>query len=231
MDKALYVREMFAAIAPRYDATNKLLTAGADEGWRKRAVADLAAPHGGAILDLCCGTGDLSFHLARTDSTLNVTGADFCLPMLEGARRRAPREDRAGRVAFVEADVMELPFPDATFDGATMGFSMRNVVDIGGALREARRVLKPGARFVNLDVSKAPNALFRRLFNIYFYGAVPLLGGLVGGSKQAYRYLPNSLTNYPDADELAARFRTAGFADVQYRRLGGGAIAIHRGTA
>ena len=231
MDKALYVREMFAAIAPRYDATNKLLTAGADEGWRKRAVAELAAPHGGKILDLCCGTGDLAFHLARTDPSLDVTGADFCAPMLEGARSRASREDRAGRTSFVEADAMALPFPDATFDGATMGFSMRNVVDVVATLREARRVLKPGTRFVNLDVTKAPNTLFRRLFNVYFYGIVPLVGGLVGGSKSAYRYLPNSLTNYPDADELAARFRTAGFNDVRYLRLGGGAISVHVGVA
>jgi demethylmenaquinone methyltransferase/2-methoxy-6-polyprenyl-1,4-benzoquinol methylase len=231
MDKALYVREMFAAIAPRYDATNKLLTAGADEGWRKRAVAELAAPSGGRVLDLCCGTGDLAFHLVRTGLGLEVTGADFCAPMLAGARARARREDRAGRVTFVEADALELPFPDASFDGATMGFSMRNVVDIVAALREARRVLKPGARFVNLDVSKAPNPFFRRLFNAYFYGLVPLVGGLVGGSAAAYRYLPNSLTNYPDADELAARFRAAGFSAVRYVRLGGGAIAVHSGVA
>jgi len=231
MDKALYVREMFAAIAPRYDATNKLLTAGADEGWRKRAVAELAPPHGGKILDICCGTGDLAFHLVRTDPSLDVTGADFCAPMLDGARARAPREDRAHRTTFLEADAMALPFEDATFDGATMGFSMRNVVDVVSTLKEARRVLKPGTRFVNLDVTKAPNPLFRRLFNLYFYGLVPLVGGLVGGSKSAYRYLPNSLTNYPDADELAARFRTAGFSDVRYIRLGGGAISLHVGVA
>jgi len=230
MDKALYVREMFAAIAPRYDATNRLLTAGADEAWRKRAVAELHAPPGGAILDLCCGTGDLAFHLARTDPSLRVTGADFCAPMLDGARRRAGREDRSGAIAFVEADVMQLPFADASFDGATMGFSMRNVVDIVATLREARRVLRPGARFVNLDVSKVPNPLVRRLFNLYFYGLVPLIGGAVGGSKTAYRYLPNSLTNYPDADELADRFRTAGFGNVRYVRLGLGAIAVHVGT-
>ena len=231
MDKALYVREMFAAIAPRYDATNKLLTAGADEGWRKRAVAELTAPPGGKILDLCCGTGDLAFHLVRTDPSLEVTGADFCVPMLDGARARAPREDRAHRTTFVEADAMALPFADATFDGATMGFSMRNVVDVVSTLKEARRVLKPGARFVNLDVTKAPNPLFRRLFNLYFYGVVPFVGGLVGGSKSAYRYLPNSLTNYPDADELAARFRSAGFSDVHFFRLGGGAISVHSGVA
>jgi demethylmenaquinone methyltransferase/2-methoxy-6-polyprenyl-1,4-benzoquinol methylase len=222
---------MFAKIAPRYDATNRVLTAGVDEAWRRRAVAELAAPAGGAILDLCCGTGDLAFHLARTNPSLTITGADFCEPMLAGARKRAPKDDPKGRTTFVEADVMALPYADATFDGATMGFSMRNVVDIVGMLEETRRVLKPGAKFVNLDVSKAPNPLFRRLFNLYFYKLVPLVGGLIGGSRSAYTYLPNSLTNFPDADGLAERFRTAGFRNVRYVRLGGGAIAIHVGEA
>jgi len=126
---------------------------------------------------------------------------------------------------------MALPFAERSFDGATMGFSMRNVVDIVATLRETRRVLKPGARFVNLDVSQAPNPVFRRIFNLYFYGLVPLIGGTVGGSKSAYRYLPNSLTNYPNADALADRFRAAGFHSVRYIRLGGGAIAIHVGVA
>jgi demethylmenaquinone methyltransferase/2-methoxy-6-polyprenyl-1,4-benzoquinol methylase len=231
MDKALYVRDMFAAIAPRYDTTNRILTAGVDEAWRKRAIRELAASKDGEILDLCCGTGDLVFHLVKNDPTIRVVGADFCEPMLAGARERAPREDRTGRCTFVEADVMALPFEDHRFDGATMGFSMRNVVDIVATLKEARRVLKPGTRFVNLDVSKAPNPLFRRIFNLYFYKFVPLIGGLFGGSKMAYAYLPNSLTNYPDADALAERFRLAGFQDVRYLRLGGGAIALHVGVA
>jgi demethylmenaquinone methyltransferase/2-methoxy-6-polyprenyl-1,4-benzoquinol methylase len=231
MDKALYVREMFAAIAPRYDATNKLLTAGVDEAWRKRAIAELRSPADARLLDLCCGTGDLVFHLLRSAPKAAVTGADFCAPMLAGARERAKREDPQARATFLEADVMALPFADRSFDGATMGFSMRNVVDIVATLKEARRVLKPGSRFVNLDVSRAPNPLFRQLFNIYFYRLVPLIGGAFGGSKSAYRYLPNSLTNYPDADALADRFRTAGFRDVRYIRLGGGAVAIHIGAA
>lgn len=231
MEKSVYVREMFASIAPRYDATNRLLTGGVDERWRKRAVRELAPPPGGRILDLCCGTGDLSFHLLRTDPSLVVTGVDFCEPMLDGARRRAPREAAGRALDFRTADVMALPFADGTFDGAIMGFSMRNVVDIVATLREARRVLVPGARFVNLDVSKAPNALFKRAFDVYFYRVVPLVGGLVGGSKSAYRYLPNSLTNYPNADQLAAHFTTAGFTGVRYIRLGGGAIAAHVGTA
>lgn len=228
-DKGAYVREMFARIAPRYDAANRVLTAGMDERWRRRAIALLAPPPGGTILDLCCGTGDVVFHLLRTDPTLHVSGIDFCAPMLDGARARAPKEAR-GDATFIEGDVMALPFADASFDGATMGFSLRNVVDIDQVLREIARVLRPGARFVNLDVSKAPNKLWKQLFDLYFYRVVPLVGGVVGGSKAAYTYLPNSLTNHPNADDLRARFDRAGFAQAGYERLMGGSIAIHYGT-
>ncbi len=228
-DKGTYVRDMFARIAPRYDAANRVLTAGMDERWRKRAIARLAPPRGGALLDLCCGTGDVVFHLLRTDPSLEVTGIDFCAPMLDGARKRAPREAR-GNAVFVEGDVMELPFEDARFDGATMGFSLRNVVDIDRVLGEILRVLRPGARFVNLDVSKAPNKIWKRMFDAYFYGAVPLIGGIVGGSKQAYTYITNSLTHHPDAEALRERFSAAGFADAGFDRLMGGSIAIHYGT-
>lgn len=228
-DKGAFVREMFARIAPRYDTANRVLTAGMDESWRKRAIALLDAPRGGRLLDLCCGTGDVVFHLLRTDPTLQVTGIDFCAPMLDRARERSPREAR-GDATFVEGDVMSLPFPDESFDGATMGFSLRNVVDIDRVLREALRVLRPGARFVNLDVSKAPNALFKRAFDLYFYRIVPLVGGLVGGSRQAYTYLPNSLTHHPNADALRERFVNAGFTDARYVRLMGGSIAIHYGS-
>lgn len=229
-DKGAFVRDMFAQIAPRYDAANRVISAGLDEGWRKRAIALLAAPSGGSILDLACGTGDIVFHLLRTDPTLHVTGVDFCEPMLHAARERAKHE-APGDATFVEADVMTLPFEDARFDGATMGFAMRNVVDIDATLREIRRVLRPGARFVNLDMSKAPNKLWKSLFDLYFYRIVPLIGGVVGGSREAYTYLPNSLTHHPNAEALRDRFSRAGFAEAGFVRLMGGSIAIHYGTA
>jgi demethylmenaquinone methyltransferase/2-methoxy-6-polyprenyl-1,4-benzoquinol methylase len=230
MDKALYVREMFASIAPRYDATNRILTGGIDEHWRRRAIRELTLGPRSNVIDLCCGTGDLSFHLLRRDPTTQVVGADFCEPMLAGARERAKRVSSSENISFVEADVLKLPFPDEHFDGAIMGFAMRNVVDISATLTEVRRVLKPGRRFVNLDVSKVPNPIVRRMFEAYFFGVVPLVGGLIGGSRAAYRYLPNSLTNYPDADALAQRFADAGFIETRYIRLMGGAIAIHVGA-
>jgi demethylmenaquinone methyltransferase / 2-methoxy-6-polyprenyl-1,4-benzoquinol methylase len=228
-DKGAFVREMFARIAPRYDTANRVLTVGMDERWRRRAIALLAPPRDGRVLDLCCGTGDIVFHLLRVDPTLRVTGIDFCLPMLERARARGGREAR-GTYAFVEGDVMSLPFEDDAFDGATMGFSLRNVVDVDRVLREVLRVLRPGARFVNLDVSKAPNRVWKRTFDVYFYGIVPLVGGIIGGSRQAYAYLPNSLTHHPNAKELRERFARAGFAEPGYLPLMGGAIAVHYGT-
>ena len=228
-DKGAYVREMFARIAPRYDRANRVLTAGLDERWRRRAIALLAPPPGGCILDVCCGTGDVVFHLLRTDPSLEVTGVDFCAPMLDCARARALREAR-GKAEFIEGDAMSLPFADDTFDGGTMGFSLRNVVDVDAVFSEVLRVIKPGSRFVNLDVSKAPNRLWKRAFDLYFYGIVPLVGGIVGGSKQAYTYLPNSLTHHPNAIELRDRFARAGFANAGYVPLMGGAIALHYGS-
>lgn len=227
-EKALFVREMFARIAPRYDLTNRMMTGGLDEQWRRRAIRQLAPAPRARILDLCCGTGDLVFGLLRRQPTLDVTGIDFCAPMLERARARAAKGIR-GNATFLEGDVMAMPFADETFDGATMGFSLRNVVDVDGALQEIRRVLRPGARFVNLDVSKPPNKRFKRLFDLYFYGVVPWLGALVGGSREAYRYLPSSLTHHPNAPELRDRFARAGFADAGFIALMGGTIAIHFG--
>jgi demethylmenaquinone methyltransferase / 2-methoxy-6-polyprenyl-1,4-benzoquinol methylase len=205
------------------------MTAGLDERWRRRAIALLGPSPHARILDLCCGTGDLVFGLLRGEPTLEVTGIDFCPPMLERARARAAKEAR-GHSEFLEGDVMAMPFDDRSFDGATMGFSLRNVVDVDATLREILRVLRPGAKFVNLDVSKAPNKRLKKFFDIYFYGVVPLLGGIVGGSREAYRYLPNSLTNHPSAPELRDRFAGAGFHDAGYLPLMGGTIAIHYGT-
>jgi demethylmenaquinone methyltransferase / 2-methoxy-6-polyprenyl-1,4-benzoquinol methylase len=228
-EKGTFVREMFARIAPRYDLANRVLTVGLDERWRRRAIRLLAPPRGGLVLDCCCGTGDLVFGLLRSDPTLEVTGLDFCRPMLDRAQRRALRPPR-DTARFVEGDVMAMPFADSSFDGATMGFSLRNVVDVDTTLREILRVLRPGGRFVSLDVTKAPNRNFKRLFDLYFYRLVPLLGGIVGGSRAAYAYLPNSLTHHPNAPQLRERFARAGFSEARYVPLMGGAIAIHYGT-
>jgi len=226
-DKGTFVREMFARIAPRYDLANRVLTGGLDERWRRRAIRLLASPQAGRVLDCCCGTGDLVFGLLRSDPTLDVTGIDFCAPMLERARHRA--QHVRATASFVEGDVMAMPFENDAFDGATMGFSLRNVVDVDATLREVLRVLRPGARFVSLDVTKAPNPTYKRLFDLYFYRVVPWVGGIVGGSRAAYAYLPNSLTHHPNAPELRDRFTRAGFTGAGYVPLMGGAIAVHYG--
>ena len=228
-ERGAFVREMFARIAPRYDLANRMLTGGLDERWRRRTIRLLAPPRRGQILDCCCGTGDFVLGLLRSDPTLDVTGIDFCPPMLARARQRARRQAR-GEARFVEGDVMTMPFEQSSFDGATMGFSLRNVVDVDATLDEIYRVLRPGARFVSLDVTKAPNPTFRRLFNLYFYGLVPLVGGIIGGSRAAYAYLPNSLTHHPRAPELRERFARAGFSEAGYVSMMGGAIAVHFGT-
>jgi len=225
MNKGSPVRDMFSRIARRYDAANTVMTGGLDERWRRLAVRMLSAPRDARLLDLCCGTGSLTRNAARATPGGQVVGVDFCAAMLEVARaRRGP-----ANIAYVEADVLALPFDDAEFDGATMGFSMRNVVDIAACFREIARVLKPGARFINLEVGKPPNALWRRMFEFYFYGLVPIVGGIVGGDRAAYRYLPQSLVNFPDAQALAGLFSANGFDRVRCVRLAGGIATLHVG--
>lgn len=225
MDKGGGVRDMFGRIARRYDLVNTVMTAGVDAVWRRKAVACLGASGSARLIDLCCGTGALTRDAAAAVPHGAVIGIDFTPQMLDIARSHA----NAANIEYVEGDVLALPFPDASFDGATMGFSMRNVVDIGACLREIARVLKPGASFVNLEVSKPPNAALRRAFYAYFYGLVPLIGRVVGGDAAAYRYLPQSLVNFPDADALAALFRANGFDAVRYVRMIGGVATLHVG--
>ena len=217
---------MFGRIARRYDLVNTVMTGGVDAVWRRKAVACLGASDAARLVDLCCGTGALTRDAAARVPRGSVVGIDFTPQMLEIARRNTA----AKNVDYREGDVLSLPFADATFDGATMGFSMRNVVDIGACLREVARVLKPGATFVNLEVSKPPNPVLRRAFYAYFYGIVPLIGRLVGGDAAAYRYLPQSLVNFPDADALAALFRASGFDGVRYVRMIGGVATLHIGS-
>jgi demethylmenaquinone methyltransferase / 2-methoxy-6-polyprenyl-1,4-benzoquinol methylase len=226
MDKGGVVRDMFGRIAGRYDLVNTVMTAGVDAVWRRKAVACLRTSDSARLLDLCCGTGALTRDAAARVPLGSVIGIDFTPQMLDVARARTT----AKNVAYREGDVLSLPFDDATFDGATMGFSMRNVVDIGACLREIARVLKPGAVFVNLEVSKPPNPVLRRAFYAYFYGLVPLIGRTIGGDAAAYRYLPQSLVNFPDADELAALFRANGFDGVRYARMVGGVATLHIGA-
>jgi demethylmenaquinone methyltransferase/2-methoxy-6-polyprenyl-1,4-benzoquinol methylase len=222
--KAAYVRSMFARIVPRYDLVNRLMTMGLDRGWRRLTV-ELAQPRGALALDLATGTGDLAIELVRQGCRF-VAGADFCPQMLTAAVEKTRPTNDGGKMGFLAGDAQQLPFRDNTFDCLVNGFLLRNLSDLDSALREFRRVLKPGGRLACLDLTHPPRAL-RPLLWPWFRLAVPMLGGLVSGDFDAYTYLPDSLRTYPDAQRLCAMLRDAGFADAAYRRLGAGTVAIH----
>lgn len=226
VDKPTRVRAMFARIVPRYDLMNRLMTGGMDVRWRRLAV-DLCRPEGTEALDIATGTGDMAREMVRRGAR-RVVGLDFCGPMLEAASRKLA--ELRPTVGLVAGDAQALPFGDESFDRVINGFLLRNVADLPLALREMVRVLRPGGLAVCLEITHPPSRLFGALFQRYFYGFVPRLGALVSGDAQAYSYLPNSLTAFPDAPRLAAMMREAGFARVSYRHLSFGAMAIHVGT-
>jgi demethylmenaquinone methyltransferase/2-methoxy-6-polyprenyl-1,4-benzoquinol methylase len=217
---------MFARIVPHYDLMNRVMTFGQDVGWR-RAAARAAQPLDATALDLATGTGDLAFELRRQGAK-RVIGVDYCMPMLDAATAKLGRRQDQ-EITLAVGDALALPFGDAAFDCVTSGFLLRNVVDLDRCLREMRRVLRPGGRVVALEITHAPRGPVGELTRFYFRTIVPQLGRLWGTDGAAYRYLPASLEVFPDADRLAAMFRAAGFADVRYRRLSLGCVAIHMG--
>ncbi|MGH7671968.1 MAG: ubiquinone/menaquinone biosynthesis methyltransferase [Gemmatimonadales bacterium] len=218
---------MFTAIAPRYDFLNHLLSLNVDRSWRRAAVARLGweARPGGLYLDLCSGTMDLAAELARRRGFRGrVIGADFVVPMLVRGRGKAPRTVAVG------ADALALPFPDARFDGALVGFGVRNLADLDGGLAEAARVLRPGARLVILEFATPRFAPLRAAYLFYFRRILPAIGRWVSKHRDAYTYLPESVLAFPEPDALARRFAAAGFSGVEFDLLTGGICAVHHGT-
>ena len=211
---------MFDAIARVYDPMNRVLTAGLDGRWRRRTAEAVVRP-GDRVLDACCGTGDLALADERAGGT--VTGLDFSERMLERARRKSTS------IEWIQGDALALPFPDASFDAVTVGFGVRNVVDLERGLAELRRVLRPGARLGVLDIT-TPRGILRPFYRVWFDRLVPLLGrALPGGS--AYTYLPASVRRFPTAPELAGLIRVASFDEVGYRLFAGGIVALHTAVA
>jgi demethylmenaquinone methyltransferase / 2-methoxy-6-polyprenyl-1,4-benzoquinol methylase len=214
------VRTMFDRIAPVYDLMNRVMTAGLDGRWR-RMTAEAVVRRGDRVLDACCGTGDLA--LADERAGGRVVGLDFSERMLERARRKS------ASVEWVRGDLLELPFEDASFDAATVGFGVRNVADLERSLHELRRVLRPGGRLGILEIT-TPRGPLRLFYRLWFDAIVPLLGKLLRGGS-AYTYLPASVRRFPGPGDLAALLERAGFGDVSFRLLAGGIVALHTGTA
>jgi demethylmenaquinone methyltransferase / 2-methoxy-6-polyprenyl-1,4-benzoquinol methylase len=210
------VRTMFDRIAPVYDAMNRAMTLGLDRRWRRLTV-DTVVHKDNDVLDACCGTGDLALAAERAGG--RVTGIDFSGRMLERARRKS------STIKWVEGDLLALPFPDASFDVATVGFGIRNVEDLEAGLRELARVLRPSGRLGCLEITR-PRGVLRPFFRLWFDGLVPLAGKVLPGGA-AYAYLPASVRRFPGPEDLAGAMRSAGFADVRWRLLGGGIVALH----
>jgi demethylmenaquinone methyltransferase/2-methoxy-6-polyprenyl-1,4-benzoquinol methylase len=217
---AAEVRSMFDRIAPVYDVMNRLMTAGLDQRWRRLAARAVVRP-GDRVLDACCGTGDLAIAAERAGG--RVTGLDFSPRMLERARRKRPS------VKWVEGDLLALPFDEAGFESATVGFGVRNVGDLEQALRELRRVLVSEGRVAILEITQ-PRGPLAPFYRLWFDRLVPLLGRLLRGGS-AYTYLPASVRRFPGPDELAELMRRSGFGHVRYRLLAGGIVALHTGVA
>ncbi len=212
------VRTMFDRIAPVYDSMNHIMTGGLDRRWRRLAAEAVVRP-GDTVLDACCGTGDLAVAAARAGG--RVTGIDFSTAMLERARRKAPG------LEWIEGNLLALPFDDATFDSATVGFGVRNVEDLSRGLSELRRVLRPGGRLAILEITR-PRGLLASFYRLWFDGVVPLLGKLVPGGS-AYTYLPASVRRFPGPEELRELMEAAGIGRVRIRLFAGGIVALHTG--
>jgi len=220
---------MFAAVAPRYDFLNHFLSFGRDIAWRRataKALRERLARPGSVAVDVCCGTGDLALALARY-SAGKVIGTDFCRPMLQRGREKAQRSARA--VFFFETDTLALPLRDDSVDAISVAFGFRNLANYQAGLREMHRVLRPGGLIAILEFSRVRWPVFGPLFRFYFQRILPRLGTWISGVPGPYQYLPDSVSQFPDQESLAAALTAAGFANVRYQNFTGGIAALHLG--
>ncbi|MHB8754506.1 MAG: bifunctional demethylmenaquinone methyltransferase/2-methoxy-6-polyprenyl-1,4-benzoquinol methylase UbiE [Candidatus Acidiferrales bacterium] len=234
------IRDMFSDIAPRYDFLNHLLSGSLDKVWRRRAAkrfAHILRHPGTRVLDLCCGTGDLTFALQRRAARLRegiagapsqFLGADFALPMLELAQTKGIHGGQ--RAGFVGADALALPFRDAAFDLVTTAFGFRNLVNYEHGLREIARVLKPGGELGILEFCEPRSGPLATLYKLYFTRVLPRIGGTISGSGEAYSYLPRSVQKFPSPQVLQEWMEAAGFQNAQFERWTCGIVALHRGA-
>jgi demethylmenaquinone methyltransferase / 2-methoxy-6-polyprenyl-1,4-benzoquinol methylase len=223
------VRNMFGAIAGRYDLLNRVLSLGWDAGWRRKAAAAVpdAYEPGAVLVDVCAGTGDLAVELARSRPAGLVVCADFSHAMLLRADAKLSRHALAGRYALVEANALSLPFGDGSVSAATVAFGVRNFSDRAAGCREILRVLRPGGRLVILEFSRPEGKVLPRLYALYLNRVLPRVGDWVSGQRGPYRYLARTIEEFPDAAGLAGVLREAGFAAVGWTPLTGGIVCIH----
>ena len=222
------VRSMFDRIAPRYDLLNRLLSAGTDVRWRRRAVDDLELDPAGRVLDLCTGTADLLVEALGRDTLSSGLGVDLSHAMLTRGAAKLRRRGLDRRAGLVGGDAELLPLRDGAFDGALVAFGIRNVGDPPAALREVHRTLRPGGRFVVLEFS-LPAGVLGRVYRGYFTQILPRIGGLVSGDRSAYAYLPASVAGFPTPEAFGALMTEAGFDAVRWQLLTGGIACLHRG--
>jgi demethylmenaquinone methyltransferase/2-methoxy-6-polyprenyl-1,4-benzoquinol methylase len=230
-EAANWVRGMFGRVARRYDLANHLLSLNTDRLWRARTVdrvRHILERPDARVLDICCGTGDLMLALAgRVRHGSPVLGSDFCHPMLTAARDKVAK--RGSRAVLFEADALRLPVRDSSLDLITVAFGFRNLANYQAGLREMRRALDAGGTPAILEFSQPPNRSFAAMYNWYSRRILPVIGGALSGSRDAYAYLPESVRKFPSADELAGDMRLAGFEEVSYEYWTGGIVALHVG--
>ncbi len=225
------VRAMFSRLAGRYDLLNDVMSLGLHRRWKREAVGLALAGAAGPfrVLDLCCGTGDLSFLAGASAAGSRVVGLDFTLPMLGVARSR--RTGAPGTPAFAQGDALRLPFADASFDAVTMGYGLRNVADALACLREVRRVLAPGGRVVVLDFGKPAHPLTSAAYGAFLRTAMPVVGWLFHGDADTYRYIPESLERYPGQRGVRDLMEQAGLASARYENRLLGTMSLNVGEA
>lgn len=227
--KGEQIRNMFGAIAPRYDFLNRLLSLGIDRRWRRIAVGLIRCGATGRVLDVATGTGDVALAVAaRTPADVRITGIDFCAEMIDIGREKVAASPYAGRIELAVAPCEEIPFPDGSFDSVTIAFGIRNVIDRPRGLAEMYRILKPGGNAVILEFSTPASPLFKALYHWYFLQVLPAIGGLFS-QKSAYQYLPDSVLEFPPREEFKRLMTQAGFRNTTHRDLTFGIAALYCG--
>ncbi len=228
-DRGEKIQQMFGAIAPRYDFLNRLLSLGIDRRWRTKAVQLLKYREGSRILDVATGTGDVALEIAlRTPQSVKITGADFCKEMVDLGVEKVVASPYADRIDLMVAPCEDLPFANDTFDSITIAFGIRNVVDRKLGLAEMWRVLRPGGRMIILEFSTPRSQLFRQLYYFYFRRLLPVVGGLFS-RYNAYKYLPDSVLEFPSQEEFSGMIAEAGFRNIHLHELTFGIATIYVG--